>query len=136
MPRSVLVNHSSALNFPSHVEIYLSTELNYNALCGPFSQPPFYLLQHSPLMTAPKKKSNSRRVIMDLSFPKDCSVNSGTPKDTYLGVPYKLHLPSAQDLRDLIIKQGRSCFLWSADLKRGYRQLRVCPLDWPLLGIQ
>ena len=76
-----------------------------------------------------------RRVILDLSHPEGASVNFGIPRDTYLGVPYKLHLPSAQDLRGLIVSQGQGCHLWSVDLQRGYRQLRVCPMDWPLLGI-
>ena len=84
-------------------------------------------------MTAPKKHSDMRRVILDLSYPDGASVNSGIPCDSYLGVPYKLSLPSAQDLRDLIIAQGQGCHLWSIDLQRGYRQLRVCPMDWPLL---
>jgi len=135
-PLSCQLNHQSALCYPSHVDHYISTEIYAHALCGPFLDPPFHVLQVNPLMTAPKKQSETRRVILDLSYPDGASVNCGIPRDTYLGTPYKLHLPSAQDLRDLIIAQGRGCHLWSADLQRGYRQLRVCPMDWPLLGIK
>ena len=100
-----------------------------------FPQAPFDAFQINPLMTAPKKHSDMRRVILDLSHLDGASVNSGIPRNSYLGVPYKLSLPSAQDLRDLIIAQGQGCHLWSIDLQRGYWQLRVCPMDWPLLGI-
>ena len=110
-------------------------ELDIFALCGPFPKPPFDAFQINPLMTAPKKHSDMRRVILDLSHPDGASINSGIPGDSYLGVPYKLSLPSAQDLRDLIIVQGQGCHLWSIDLQWGYWQLRVSPMDWPLLGI-
>ena len=135
-PVSSPMNHSSALCYPSHVNHYIATESHAHALCGPFPYPPFEpSFQINPLMTAPKKHSEMRRVILDLSHPEGASVNYGIPRDTYLGVPYKLHLPSAQDLRGLIVSQGQGCHLWSVDFQRGYRQLRVCPMDWPLLGI-
>ena len=136
MPVSSPMNHSSALCYPSHVNHYIATESHAHALCGPFPYPPFEpSFQINPLMTAPKKHSEMRRVIPDLSHPKGASVNYGIPRDTYLGVPYKLHLPSAQGLQGLIVSQGRGCHLWAIDLQRGYHQLRMCPMDWPLLGI-
>ena len=98
--------------------------------------PPFApWFQTSPLMTREKKGFVSRRIIADLSWPENRSVSSGTPCDTYLGSPYKLHLPTPDDLVTLIRKQGQGCFLYSVDLARAYRQLRVDPLDWLLLGI-
>ena len=136
MPSPADSNHPSALHFPSHVDHYIETELANGALCGPFNAQPFTpQFQINPVMTTPKRNSDTRRVVLDLSFPPSAAVNTGIPKDTYLGAPYKLKLPCAQDLRDLILQQGPGCHLWSANLKRGYRQLRVCPADWPLLGI-
>ncbi len=73
---------------------------------------------------------------MDLSFPPYRSVNDSIPKDTYMNVPFKLQLPSALTLRDKIRNTGVNTYLWSKDLRRGYRQLRGCPLDYPLLGIK
>ena len=87
-------------------------------------------------MTREKKNSTHRRVILNLSAPQDLSVNSGIPTDSYLGCPFKLKLPSARDLKALILQHGPGCLLWSHNLSRGYRQLRSDPLDWPLLGIQ
>ena len=34
-----------------------------------------------------------------------------------------------------VIRLGPSCYLWSDDLARAYRQLQTCPLSAPLLGI-
>ena len=30
---------------------------------------------------------------------------------------------------------GKGCYIWTTDLARAYRQLRVCPLAYPLLGM-
>ena len=35
-----------------------------------------------------------------------------------------------------LLQLGQGAFLYKTDLSRGYRQLRVDPHDWPLLGIQ
>ena len=40
-PVSSSRNHPSALNFDSHVQAYIDTELSYNAITGPFNYPPF-----------------------------------------------------------------------------------------------
>ena len=133
MPRPAQTNHASATHHPTQVDHYVNTELGYGTLQG---HPPFApLFQTSPLMTTPKKHSEKRRVILDLSFPPDASVNYGIPRDMYLNEPFKLHLPGAQDLCRLIIQQGPGCLMWSVDLHRGYRQLHVCHLDCRLLGI-
>ena len=129
-------HHTSALTFPEDIDHYLATELSHGALSGPFTEKPFTWIQTSPLMTREKKNSTHRRVILNLSAPQDLSVNSGIPTDSYLGCPFKLKLPSARDLKALILQHGPGCLLWSQDLSCGYRQLRSDPLDWPLLGIQ
>ena len=129
-------NHTTASAFPKHVDNYINTELLHKALCGPFHEQPFkQWTMASPLMSRPKQGSDKRRIIVDLSCPQGTSVNDGIPADTYLGVPYKLKLPSVLDLRDAIVKHGEGCWLWKRDLQRGYRQLRICPLDYPLLGV-
>ena len=52
-----------------------------------------------------------------------------------MGIPFKLKLPTADDLKSLIQKKGRGCYIYTADISRAYRQLPVDPLDWPLLCI-
>ncbi len=135
-PSTCYNNHQSAIAFPDCVRNYIISEQDKGTLVGPFPFPPFSpLFQTSPLMSRPKKHSANRRIIVDFSWPPGQSVNSGIPKDTYLGAPYKLRLPTVDDLVSLILKHGSGCYLWSTDLARAYCQLRSCPLDWPLLGI-
>lgn len=135
-PTSTLRNHSVLGDKDPHIAAFIKKELQHGALVGPFIVPPFTpWTQFSPLMTRPKKNSEARRVIIDLSFPKGASVNSGIKKGIYQGKSSKFHLPGIAMLAKKATAQGGVGWLWAADLSRAYRQLRVCPLLTPLLGI-
>ena len=69
------VNHLSARHFPDDVNIYFSTELTHNSTAGPFESVLFDKFYVSPLLTQ-AKSNDSRRVIVNLSFPEGQSVNS------------------------------------------------------------
>ncbi|MCP4257467.1 MAG: hypothetical protein GY774_08055, partial [Planctomycetes bacterium] len=135
IPVSSPKNHSSAIWHPEAIERYIQTEIDEGALYGPFEVPPFDWVTISPLMTRDKKGSDKKRVILDLSFPEGASVNSGVDKKTYLNVDFKLQLPSALTLKELIANEGE-VYMWSLDIRRAYRQLRSDPLDMPLLCFQ
>ena len=77
---STLVNHASARNFSDHIDKYLQEELEFEAILGPFDHPPIQM-HISPFMTREKSRSDSRRAIIDLSFPKGSSVNDGVAKN-------------------------------------------------------
>ena len=134
-PADYMDNHASAKAHPEHVDYYLQTEKRHGVLLGPFQSHPFRWTHTSPLMTRPKRNSDHRRVIVDLSFPPGQSVNQGIPADTYLGEEYKLCYPTVDDLAGLILARGQGCLLYKLDISRAYRQLRSDPLDWPLLGL-
>ena len=68
-------NHSSALNFPTHVDHYLETEKQFKAITVPFDKNPFDKLHTSVMMTR-AKPDGSRRLIVDLSWPHGASMNS------------------------------------------------------------
>ena len=132
-----LSNHSSAVSHKAHVEHYLHTELGFNALLGPFDTPPFdEWCRTNPLLTRPKQDTDKRRVILDLSFPAIGSVNAGIPSNQLDSCPFKLCLPSPHTLANRMRLLGTGCHLYKIDLSRAYRQLRSCPLDWPLLGVK
>lgn len=61
-PKSTVRNHSSSLAYPSSVTQFLTREINHGAILGPFDAPPFLPCHTSPLMTAPKRHSETRRV--------------------------------------------------------------------------
>ena len=135
-PSTSSTNHPSAVKFPDDVSRFLSKEVSLGAMLGPFPAPPFSSWsQVSPLMTVEKKDSAARRVIIDLSFPIGLGVNAGVPRNFFQGANKQYTLPSIHDLANMVIKMGKGCHIWKADLERAYRQLRCDPLDYPLLGV-
>ena len=136
IPATNLTNHASSLRNPEQVKGYLGKECRLQAMAGPFPVPPFESWhRNNPVMTRPKRNSSELRVILDLSFPSDESVNSSIPRDNLDNAPFKLRLPCPLDLAERIRDKGRGCLLYKVDLSRAYRQLRGDPLDWPLLGV-
>ena len=127
-------NHPSALNFPEDIEYYIETERGFEALGGPYGSPPFTYMQTSPLMTKPKKDATHRRVIMDLSWPPMYSINDAIKGKEYVDGDMTITLPTIEYMEGRILELGQGAYLYKTDLARGYRQLRVDPSDWPLLG--
>ena len=127
-------NHPSANAYDEHIRFYIDTERREGALLGPFDRPPFQWLHVSPLMTKPKRDTDKRRVIMDLSWPSGGAINDGIQTEWYLDGPGKITLPTVDYMEGRLLEIGRGAYLYKTDLARGYRQLRVDPGDWPLLG--
>lgn len=135
-PTSCSRNHPSATLHPTHIKKFIDTELSHGAMVGPFTSSPFTpWTRCSPIMTRPKKDSSDRRVIIDLSYPHGEAVNDGIKTEDYFGSDISYSLPTIGDLVTLIQHHGKGAYLWKADLARAYRQLRIDPLDTPLLGI-
>ena len=132
--RSTLVNHASATAWPADIEHYIQTELEHRALAGPFRGAPVAPTHLSPLMTRPKRSSIYRRVIMDLSWPPGESINDGVDTTHYIDGPANIHLPTEDFMEQRVLELGKGAMMYKSDLARGYRQLRVDPTDWHLLG--
>ena len=129
------VNHKGAECFPSVIDEYVEKELREGSTMGPFMIPPFLSRNGiSPLSTREKRGSSDRRVIMDLSFRHNTSVNDGISRDNYMGTPISLRYPSIDTLAARVAQLGPSCALFKLDLARYFRQIPVCPLDYSLLG--
>ena len=127
-------NHKGATNFKAHIKIALEKEIMLCGALGPFEHSPFHKACFSPLNSVEEKETTDRRLILDLSDPTGNSINDGIPKNTYLGVPDKMELPTVDKLIERIIMLGRGCLLFKVDLRRAYRQLFICPLDFWLMG--
>ena len=123
-------NHGSALSFQQDVCKYVKKEVQYGSLVGPYITNPLTSgIQVSPMSTV-DKDGDSRRIIVDLSFPAGCSINDGIPKDTYLG------RPSVDTFRSMVFSLGNGCLMYKRDLSRAYRQFAVDPYDYNVLGIE
>jgi hypothetical protein len=100
-------NHKRATDFPDDIKNYFKKESSYKAIVGPFKSNPFNEpIAVSPINSVPKKESLERRVIVDLSFQEDKSVNNGILKDQYLGETISVQYPTEDNLIDLIKKKG------------------------------
>ena len=109
LPSSDFRNHKGALDFPSAVDSYLSTELALSSVCGPFARNPFVApIALSPLNSVPKPDSDERRFILDLSWPTGLSVNDGISKDFFLGEPVSLTYPTVNDIAARIVQLGQA----------------------------
>ena len=128
-------NHTSVLNFPADVKAYLAEELRYGAILGPYVQSPIPDCHFSPFMTREKSTSTNRRVIIDLSWPKDYSVNAGVDKNSYLGTDFVLSFPTIDDITDTVKKVGRGAHLYKIDVSRAFHHVRPDPHDYDLLGL-
>ncbi len=128
-------NHNGALEFPDQIDRYLEKEIAHGAVLGPFPVNPLYGDIHiSPMNSVPKKDSEDRRVILDLSYPRGRSVNDAIPKDSYLGDPFFLHYPSVDSLVEDVKSIGQGCLIYKRDLRRAYRQFPIDPGDYKYLG--
>ena len=127
-------NHATARAYGEDVDHYVATELAHGALAGPFAGPPTNNTHISPLMTREKKDSPHRRIIMDLSWPPGAAINDGVNGDWYIDGPIDVRLPTVEYMEQRVLALGRGAYMYKTDLARGYRQLRVDPHDWPLLG--
>ena len=136
IPKSTPINHASALRHPQHIDSFIEKEVEMEAIFGPFKTPPFTpWTKVSPLMRD-KPSCAGKRVIIDLSYPPGQSVNNGVGKNCFQGKLFTYTLPTPLDLAESILAAGKGAFLWKADLQRAYRQMRIDPIDYPLLAIQ
>ena len=104
---------------------------------APLHPPPFTPWAHvSPIMTRPKADSSQRRVITDLTFPREKSINAYIMKNSALGIVRDHSLPSISDLVGELRHMGQSAYMFTLDIARAYKNFMSDPLDWPLLCVQ
>ena len=130
-------NHPSATQYVSQVDSFVEKELSLGGLVGPFGTPPFNEWTHvSPIMTRPKADPANRRIITDLTFPRQTSVNAYIRKNTVMGLANSHSLPTVDSVVDRVVAIGPGAFMFTIDVSRAYKNFKSCPLDWPLLAIR
>ena len=127
--KSHLDNHTLGKLYPKDVEAYLSEEIAYGAILGPFKEPPLSKLHVSPFMTREKPNAPHRRVIIDLSFPQGLSVNAGICRDSYLDTLFLLKLPTIDTITNQIKVLGKGCMLYKIDISRAFRHVKLDPRE-------
>ena len=134
-PTKTFKNHKGATDHPEALKKYIDKEMSKGALMGPFSKIPFNTkVGISPISTRPKKQSEERRVIINLSFPHGEAVNDGMVKGNYLGFMAELTFPKTDDLAMRIAHLGQGAFMFKIDLSRYFCQIPLDPGDYSLIG--
>ena len=128
--QSTLINYVSAQIYPNHVDKYIQGEICFQAMVGSDSQP--FKIHISPFMTREKLDSDSRRTIMDLSFPKGLSVNDRVMKNAYLDTNFQMRY----QCEDFLNTIGRSAHILKVNISQAFRRIHMDPGDMNLLGLQ
>ena len=101
---------------------------------GPFHAPPFTPWCHvSPLMSRPKADAHSRRVITNMTFPWEVSINAYIIKNGVYGIEMDHSLPTVDNLVEELKVYKKPPYLSTLDISRAYKNFNSDPLDWPLL---
>ena len=103
LPQNLLSAHNNS----AAVTAAINKELSRKHTSGPFRDPPFSCLHCSN-----PKKDGTHRIILDLSSPKNCSINSAIDHDEFL-VKYS----SFDDAVDLVRFLGLNCEMGKIDIK-------------------
>ena len=135
VPNTHIVNHKSAICRPEGVNKYFQIKTSKQAMLGPFDKQPFDAMHFSPLM-ARDKPDGGVRVIVDLSWPIGQSVNSCVTPNYFDNIEFKLKYPTVDLLVEKINEIGPSALLYKIDLERAFRNLRIDPFDYPVLGLK
>lgn len=122
-------NHKSTREHPEIVQEYINSGLSTHRILGPFLHPPLPQFKTSPLGVVPKSEPNKYRIIHDLSFPAQDSVNSNIPKEYS-----EVHYDSVDTVVSLVQQFGEGCLMAKSDIKDAFRIIPVSPDDYHLLG--
>ncbi len=121
----------SAHDNPSVVDNYIEKELVRGSLAGPFPEDFVKGLHFNRFGLIPKPIPGQWRMIVDLSFPKNYSVNDFIA-DSEASVQYS----SVDDAIDIIMQIGRGALLAKFDIKSAYRILPIHSEDRFLFGMR
>ena len=100
-----------------------------------FESVPFEKFHVSPLLTRPKI-NDSRRVIVNLSYPEGQLVSSNIESDSYAGYDFDLSYPTIDNIVDEIAKVGEDVLLYKLDISRAFHNLLIDPRDYGVMGLQ
>ena len=120
--------------YNTDISRYFQVETSKYAILGPFENNPFDKMHFSPLMPRDKPDGNVREIV-DLSWPIGQSVNSCTTPGIFDNVQFQLKYPSIDLLVQKISEICPSALLYKIDLERAFRNLKIDPYDYHVLGL-
>lgn len=122
-------NHPSVMGQPDIVESIIAREIKLGRVCGPFTSPPFDNFHVSPLALIPKQEPGKFRLIHNLSYPRDNSVNSAIPRE-HTTVSYE----TLDAALEWVLAYGEGSLIAKVDIEEAYRIIPIHPESFHLLG--
>ena len=87
-------------------------------------------------MSRDKADSDTRSIIIYLSWPLESSINYFTSANICMDTNYKLQYPTVDNITEKLKQIGTHAVLYKIDLSRAFRQLCIDPGDFNLLVYQ
>ena len=106
-------------------------EINMGRIADPFPEPSFPTFRESPISVIPKHSSTEFRLIHNLSFTPNNSVNDFIDRE-HCSVKYS----SIDDAVKMIHDLGRNALLAKCDIKSAFRLLKLAPSEFDLTGFK
>ena len=122
-------NHRSAEQHPEIINDFISKGKIEGRIAGPFLSPPFEPFITSRLGVVPKSEEGKFRVIHDLSFPKNNSVNSRIPPENS-----QVTYDSIDTITMLVQQFGEGALMSKTDIQDAFRIIPIHFNDHKLLG--
>ena len=124
-------NMPSASSHAEVIDAYIAGEVAEGRMLGPFQPGSVEGLQVNRMGVIPKGHTPGKwRLITDLSFPEEASVNKGIDP-AFCSLRYT----SVERVATAAMNLGKGFLLAKLDIKSAYRLLPVHPIDRPLLGV-
>ena len=123
-------NMRSATQCSVKISEYLATECASGRVLGPFPRDLVPMVHLNRLGAVPKSTPGKYRLIVDLSYPEDHSVNCGID-----GAHCSLSYVSVEDAAAVVLHLGKGALLAKVDIRNAYRNIPVHPDDRWLLGM-
>lgn len=122
-------NHGSTNKHPEIVLNKIKKEQSYGRISEASTNPQYPNLVISPLGVVPKKAPGQFRLIHDLSYPENNSVNSQIP-----AVNSQVSYDSIDTVINLVKQFGSGALMAKCDIQDGFRNIPIHPDDYHLLG--
>ena len=121
----------SARKHAAVVDQYIQTQADKGYMAGPFPGAECTNVITSSIAVIPKKDPGKFRIIVDMSSPKNASINDSIRRQ-FTHVAYS----SVKDAAHLMQHFGTNALLAKIDVKEAYRIIPIHPEDRPFLGLR
>ena len=128
--QSTKSNMPSARLCEDKVAAFLASECAAGRILGQFSRDMVPMVHINRIGAVPKSTPGKYRLIVDLSYPIDHSVNTGIAEGSC-----SLKYVSVEEAAEAVMKLGRGAMLAKVDIRNAYRNIPVHPDDRWLLGM-